>query len=287
MPPCSLTATTRTSSAFLALAIIVCAGGTRAADKPIVLEIPDTGQEERRPESGWCGEAAIQMAMSYYGAYASQKTINRAGKPVHPDLYANEVPAAMKTLGIEFMAWQGHGLPAFLRWVQSELKAGHPVLLGVKIYPTAHPEWGLDHFVLGVGCTLESLTYNTTWKRQETRSLALLSSQEKGLSFANGSGRHYGLAITGIKANPAVGMKPIRISIDRGQKEVKLHITAENLQPGKRYRLLKLTDLAAAGQFSTAGKLVRSFIADRPKMELVEKIGVDETCLYRCLPSSD
>jgi hypothetical protein len=57
--------------------------------KTICLEIPDTGQEKRRPESGWCGEAAIQMALSYYGGYASQRAINRAGKPVHPDLYAN------------------------------------------------------------------------------------------------------------------------------------------------------------------------------------------------------
>ena len=166
----SLTATMRTLSAFLTLALVVSAVETHAADKAISLEIPDTGQEQRRPESGWCGEAAIQMALSYYGAYASQQAINRAGKPVHPDLYANEVPVAMSNLGMEFKAWQGEGMPAFLRWVQGELTAGHPVLLGVKIYPTAHPEWGLDHFVLAVGCTKESLTYNTTWKRQETRS---------------------------------------------------------------------------------------------------------------------
>ena len=58
----------------------------------ISLNIPDTGQEERRPDSGWCGEAAIQMALSHYGMYVSQRTINRAGKPIHPDLYANEIP---------------------------------------------------------------------------------------------------------------------------------------------------------------------------------------------------
>jgi hypothetical protein len=43
----------------------------------------------RTPESGWRGEAAIQMAMSHYGVYVSQKAINRVGKPEHPDLYAN------------------------------------------------------------------------------------------------------------------------------------------------------------------------------------------------------
>jgi hypothetical protein len=70
-------------------------------------------------------------------------------------------------------------------------------------------------------------------------------------------------------------------------KDVELHITAENLEPGKRYRLLKFTVLAAAGQTSTPWKLVRSFVADGPKMDLVEKIGLDETRLYRCLPSSN
>ena len=136
-------------------------------------------------------------------------------------------------LGLEFKAWQGDGLPAFLRWVQAELAGGHAVLLGVKIYPTAHPEWGLDHFVLAVGCTQESLTYNTTWRKQEARSLALLSSWEKGLSIANRSGRYYGLAITGIKANStAVGTKPTRIRINQERdKEVELHVTAGNLEP--------------------------------------------------------
>ena len=289
MPPSSLTATMKTISAFLTLALVASAVGTHAADKAICLEIPDTGQEKRKPKSGWCGEAAIQMAMSYYGAYASQQAINRAGKPVHPDLYSDEVPVAMSNLGMEFKAWRGEGMPAFLRWVQGELTAGHPVLLGVKIYPTAHPEWGLDHFVLAVGCTKESLTYNTTWKRQETRSLALLSSREKGLSIANRSGRYYGLAITGIKANSAaVGTKPTRIRIEQAlDKEVDLHITAEGLEPGKRYRLLKSTALAVTEQTNTPGKLVRSFIADGPKMDLVEKIGLDETRLYRCLPSSN
>ncbi len=287
MPPSSLTATMRTFSVFLTLALVASAVGTHAADKAICLEIPDTGQEKRRPEGGWCGEAAIQMAMSYYGAYASQQAINRAGKAVHPDLYANEVPIAMSNLGLEFKAWNSEGMSAFLRWVQGELAAGHPVLLGVKIYPTAHPEWGLDHFVLAVGCTKVSLTYNTTWKRQDTRTFAQLSSHERGLSFANRSGRYYGLAITGIKASPAeVGTKPTRIRINQERdKEVELHVTAENLEPGKRYRLWKFTDMAAAEQASTPGKLVRSFVADGPSAEYSETINMDDARIYRCIPA--
>ena len=55
------------------------------------------------------------MAMSYYGAYASQQTINRAGKPVHPDLYADEVPVAMRpgADGVQCLARRRHvRLPA-------------------------------------------------------------------------------------------------------------------------------------------------------------------------------
>ena len=116
-----------------------------------------------------------------------------------------------------------------------------------------------------------------------------MSSLEKGLSIANRSGRYYGLAITGIKANSAaVGTKPTRIRIDQGRdKEVESHITAENLEPGKPYRLFKFTALPAAEQTSTPGKLVRSFVADGPNLEVVENIGLDETRLYRCFPSSN
>ena len=47
----------------------------------------------------------------------------------------------------------------------------------------------VDHFVLGTGCTASHLTLNTTWGKQETRSIALLSSKEKGMSFISGMKR--------------------------------------------------------------------------------------------------
>jgi len=261
---------------------------SRTADKAIRLEIPDTGQEARRPNSGWCGESSIQMAMSYYGAYASQQAINRAGKPSHPDLYANDIPTAMKNLGLEFTPWLGKGMPEFTKWVRGELAADHPVLVGVKIYPTAHPLWPLDHFVLAVGCTEDSLTYNTTWKRQETRTLALLSSEDDGLSFANRLGLYFGCAITGFKTgNARSDLKPTRIRIGHdGDKQVELHVTVERLERGKRYRLLKFTDLPAAQQPGGHRELLRSFVANGPKEDFVEKIGIDDTRVYRCLPES-
>ena len=204
------------------------------------------GPRPAQARGGWCGEAAIQMALSYYGAYASQQAINRAGRPQHPDLYAPEIPRAMRNLGLESSPWRGDGLDSFLKWIRGHLAEGHPVLLGVKIYPTAHPEWALDHFVLAVGCSEDALTLNTTWGRAETKTLARLSAEDKGLSFANRYGTYFGYAITGLKTEPPpAGLRPTRVTIARdGDKQVKLGISMRELERGKRYRLLKFTDLA-------------------------------------------
>jgi hypothetical protein len=253
--------------------------------KAVSLDIADTGQEQRRPEGGWCGEAAIQMALSYYGAYASQKTINRAGKPQHPDLYAREIPRAMRNMGLEYSPWKGDGLKPFLKWIRSQLAEGHPVLLGVKIYPTAHPEWELDHFVLAVGCRGEALTLNTTWGRQETKTFARLSTQDKGLSFANRYDRYFGYAITGMKADSTqTDLKPTRVAIGRDANgQIKLCISVPELEKGKRYRLLKFTDLAAAEQAGAKGEVVQSFAADGPHTAYSETIRLDDARAYRCV----
>jgi hypothetical protein len=259
------------------------------AAKSVRFDIPDTGQEWRRPNSGWCGEASIQMALSYYGAYASQQAINRAGKPAQPDLYDTDLPVAMKAVGLEFKPWVGTGLKPFFNWVRAELAAGHPVIMGMKINPTIHPDWRLDHFVLAVGSTEDALIYNTTWNRRETRSLTLLSTQGKGLSLANPDNTYFGCAITGSKLKPPQPeFKPTRVIISRdGDKAVELRVSALDLVPGKRYRLMKFTDLAAAQQPMEQGELVRSFVADGPKAEFVEKIAVDDVRVYHCVLTSE
>ena len=81
----------------------------------ILLDIPDIGQEKRRPKEGWCGESSIQMAARpTTAAYtSSQKAINRAGKPAHPDLYEEDIPVAMTGLGMEYKTW--HRMTALQR----------------------------------------------------------------------------------------------------------------------------------------------------------------------------
>ena len=75
----------------------------------------------------------------------------------------------------------------------------------------------------------------------------------------------------------------MRVQIRRmADKQVELRVTAEKLERGKRYRIVKFTDLAAAQKPGTREEVVRSFIADGPKSEVVETIGLDDARVYRC-----
>ena len=140
--------------------------------------------------------------------------------------------------------------------------------------------------MLAVGCTEEALTLNTTWGRTETKTFARLSAQDKGLSFANRYDRYFGYAITGMKmASTPTNLKPIRVAIGRhGNKQIRLRISVAELEKGKRYRLLKFTDLAAAERAGAKADVVGSFVADGPTAVFRETIGIDEARVYRCVP---
>ncbi len=206
------------------------------------------------------------------------------GKPEHPDLYEGEIPVAIRNVGLEATRWRGDGLDAYLKWLRSELAAGHPVLVGAKIYPTEHPEWALDHFMLAVGFTEEALTYNTTWGRPQTKTFAQLSTQGRGISFANRFGSYCGHAVTGMRFKPAqAGLKPARVAISRvGEAQVKLRVSVEDLERGKPYRLVKFTDLATAERADAKGEVIQAFVADGPTAAYSETIGLDDVRVYRC-----
>jgi hypothetical protein len=115
-----------------------------------------------------------------------------------------------------------------------------------------------------------------------------LSTQDKGLSLANPDNTYFGCAITGSKLKPQQPeFKPTRVTITRvGDGAVELHVSALDLVLGTRYRLVKFTDLTAAQKPDSKGELVRTFLADGPKAEYVEKIGVDEVRAYRCISAT-
>ncbi len=127
------------------------------------LHIPDRDEDDNAPDEGWCGETCIQMALEYYGKRVSQKAINKAGHPAQPDLWEDDVPVALDALGVKYNLWDADNpdLEAFIAWVKSQLEAGYPAVVGVKIYPDEQPDWYVDHFVLAVGCGSQGLLVNT------------------------------------------------------------------------------------------------------------------------------
>ena len=149
-------------------AAVTDAGAPALPAGVVALPIPARAQAAESPPSGWCGETAIQEGLLHLGIWAPQQLVNRAGNPAHSDLYSNEIPIALAAFGVKTTTYRGgRGYDAFAKWVRAAIDAGDPVLAGVKLVPTEHPEWGLDHFVLAVGYGPEGVLVNTTWGRRE------------------------------------------------------------------------------------------------------------------------
>lgn len=171
--------------------------GDPADEADLVLAIPARSQAPEAPPSGWCGETAIQEGLLHLGVTVSQSAINKAGHPAHADLYATEIPRALTELGVKFSPYPGaRGYEPYRAWVIKALEAGHPVLAGVKLVPSEHPSWGLDHFVLVVGHGKRGLLVNTTWGYR-------VWVAEDGASGLSLEGAFYGLRLDGLRPGVA------------------------------------------------------------------------------------
>ncbi len=249
-----------------------------------MLNIAARKQAPQSPRAGWCGETAIQEALLFHGAFFPQRLINKAGKPSHPDLYASDIPRALKALHVDFSrySWATTGFKKFHAWLRRQIGRGDPVLAGMKIHPTQHPSWGLDHFVLAVGYGTGSMTVNTTWGRRAKRSLKQLTSKARGLSFKNKYNRYYGLRIRGFTGRSKTE-RPVRLFVMReSSSKMSVQIKCEGLAVGQRYRLLR---------FATHGKRatpVRSwtFTASGAAHVATDSIEKRQPALYRCKPLS-
>lgn len=171
------------SSSCALLVLVLTSTGSRAAEAeppPAALATTPVAQAPESPKEGWCGEAAIQEGLLALGAYVSQARVNRAGKPAHPDLYASEIPAALLALGASGVWMSGRGFDAVRAFTAEAVARGKPVVAGVKLLPTAHPSWGLDHFVVLAGVEASGVFVDTTWG---TRVL-VGSAPTRGISLA-------------------------------------------------------------------------------------------------------
>ncbi|HWQ19070.1 MAG TPA: C39 family peptidase, partial [Methanotrichaceae archaeon] len=183
----------------------ICETMAAEPDDQVDLNIPDRAWDPVYANFtvGWCGETSIQMAMAYFGREVSQKVINQAAGPDIPGIEENDVDTALTTLGVAFTSWpdSGQNVDGFIDWIKKELREGHPVICGTKIYPDVHPDWYVDHLVLAVGFDENGLILNTQTDcdGQQNVSYDQLESRNEGYSFKSNQNRYFGRAVTGLK----------------------------------------------------------------------------------------
>jgi hypothetical protein len=204
---------------------------TSVDDADVLLSIPARAQASESPPSGWCGETAIQEALLYLGVWAPQRFINQAGHPSHPDLYSPDIPVALDELGVKTTVYpaRGKGYEPFAKWIRTSIDDGDPVLAGVKILPTQHPDWGLDHFVLVVGYGKRGLLVNTTWGHREW----VGDTTTPGLSFKNA---FWAIRLRGV-ALPSNAVAARLVIASEEEREVKLRVECKVPTSGGSYRI--------------------------------------------------
>ncbi|MGZ3448049.1 MAG: hypothetical protein ACXVEF_00535 [Polyangiales bacterium] len=233
-----------------------------------ILPIPAREQAKESPPSGWCGETAIQEGLLHLGVWAPQSFIHRAGKSKHPDLYSQDIPVALTALGVRYTVYAPAtkaGFPEYSAWATDAVDHGDPVLAGLKILPTEHPEWGLDHFVLIVGHGAKGLLVNTTWGTRRW----VTDSTTPGFSFAKA---FYAIRLRGLNGTE----HPARIAIV-DEKLMKVRVTCVDLPPGTAHRLeRRKTGLEPKPEWSESSSNIEHTVTLDP----------NEPARFACVPSS-
>ena len=147
---------------------VVAANPSCSGAEPAVsaeLHLPVWNQWEAN--HGYCGEAALVVAGMHFGQYCSQYEARRLASPGIPQsraasqllLGVNEVRAA-GAMKLRARAWRGGSPARFVGWIERNIAAGYPVIVGVYMnqfafYGTSGPSDGeaeYDHIVT-IGAT--------------------------------------------------------------------------------------------------------------------------------------
>ena len=151
----------RSLARFAWLLILLAGCQCQKPAQAVLLPIADRQWKDGAPDECWCGETSIQRVALHYGAWIPQPMINALGKPTHPDLWEEDLPIALENLGLKHERAQSKTVEEFTAWIIAELRLGHPVIVGAKVFPTSHPDWDVDHIMPVVGFTSKGLVFNT------------------------------------------------------------------------------------------------------------------------------
>lgn len=275
---------------FFSLQSYFYAAETAQNDTIVYLNIPDRKHAQEAPAEGWCGEASIQMAAMYYGAFIPQNIIHELPDPEHPDLYSYEIPPALEKIGLCFSQYENNSAKTvndYLEWIKHQLDQHYPVLIGCKIYPTHHPEWSLDHFMLAVGYTKGRLIYNTTWGFQESKSFDNLITVQDGISFENQYRRYYGISIQGFKNSMYIF--PLHIfPINEIEYNILAQIRIDSLIANNEYQLVQFDNIQSSQQLSASQgrEVIEIFKAEQSYHTITTHLPTDSVCIFRCIPGN-
>tara|TARA_Y100001970_G_C14132023_1_gene802202 strand:+ start:54 stop:716 length:663 start_codon:yes stop_codon:yes gene_type:complete len=129
------------------------------------LNVPILNQIDDAPDEGYCGESSIQMVLAYKGVYKTQKEINKAGNPKHPDLYSNELVPAIENVtnkeynGYEMKFYDNHAI----NYIRREIDNNNPLIVMFKLNPSKNAHWWADHVSVVNGYDENGLYILTTW----------------------------------------------------------------------------------------------------------------------------
>ncbi|MCK4252229.1 SEL1-like repeat protein [candidate division WOR-3 bacterium] len=149
-------------------------------------------------EEGSCGECCLWSILQARHIEATQVEINKAGGDPGRGLHVNELFDVLSEYDINFVNLSrslgtsdsiltSKRYYSFLDNVILKVEQGHPVLIGIKVYPTQSPDWACDHFVLVIGYNedTDELIYNDNVRRKRIPAEHLVSQTEMGYSFIN------------------------------------------------------------------------------------------------------
>lgn len=251
-------------ASLLGLAVALALGACRREEAPapitpphdsVLLPIADRGWAPGAPNEGWCGEASVQMVALHSGAWLPQPYVNAIGRSTHVDLWEDDVPVALAKAGLVFHRYPGPrgdgrgSIADFVGWVVAQVRAGHPVIVGAKLFPTEHPDWDVDHLMPVVGFTPTHLVFNSNMDEGQVRVAYAALAGRDGVSFASPTNRRFGFAVTG-RAHPAE--HPVRLT-DASDGGTALLAHVAGLPAGAWRLVAEGPDAGEAWDFATDG----------------------------------